>query len=62
MNVIGLATSFKGITTPDVKQSVKRQIYIESMVPLALPLGMGLGPIFERHNAFQWDFPTAAAS
>ena len=37
--------------------SVKGQIYIESMVPLAMTLGMSLGPILERHNAFQWTLP-----
>ena len=33
----------------------QRQGPLEYMVTLPSRLGMGLGPIFKRHNAFQWN-------
>ena len=51
----------EGINTPSVKhqwqwqRQGERQIeYIGSMVTLGNGSGSGLGPILERHNAFQW--------
>ena len=48
----------KGINTP----SVKRQAAALKFWRLPWCLGMGLGPILERHNAFQWDLATWCAA
>ena len=48
----------KGINTP----SVKRQAAALKFWRLPWRLGMDLGPILERHNAFQWDLATWRAA